>query len=139
MKAVVLSADWDPRPDFRTGSRDVEGKLTYLGSRVWRHPRLSLEEVPVPEVADDEVLIEVRACGICGSDVHMPQPDEDGYMLYPGLTAMPVVLGHEFSGVVVKAGRNAFDKNTGRPYRGGEAVCAEEMFWCANCRPCADG
>ncbi|MFA6714158.1 MAG: scyllo-inosose 3-dehydrogenase [Victivallaceae bacterium] len=139
MKAVVLSADWSPKPDFKLGSKDIEGKLTYLGSRVWRNPQLSIEDVKTPQIGDDEVLIEVKACGICGSDVHMAQPDADGYIYYPGLTAFPVVLGHEFSGIVVEAGAKAIDKRTGKRYQGGEAVCAEEMFWCSYCRPCADG
>lgn len=139
MRAVVLRADWEPKAGFRLGAKDVEGRLTYLGSKVWRNPRLSLEEIERPQIQADEVLIEVKACGICGSDVHMAQPDDNGYIFYPGLTAFPVVLGHEMSGVVVEAGKEAFDKRTGKPYKGGEAVCAEEMFWCAQCRPCADG
>ena len=100
MKAVVLSATWAPKPDFRLGSKDIEGKLTYLGSKVWKDPKLSIEDVPEPEISDEEVLVEIRACGICGSDVHMAQPDKDGYIYYPGLTAFPVVLGHELSGLV---------------------------------------
>ncbi|MDD5698944.1 MAG: scyllo-inosose 3-dehydrogenase [Victivallaceae bacterium] len=139
MKAVVLSAEWSPKPEFKLGGKDIEGKLTYLGSRVWRNPQLSIQEVKTPRIGDEEVLIEIKACGICGSDVHMAQPDADGYIYYPGLTAFPVVLGHEFSGVVVEAGARAVDKRTGRRYQGGEAVCAEEMFWCSYCKPCADG
>ncbi len=139
MKAVILSADWEPKPDFTLGSKDIDGKLTYLGSKVWRNPELSIQDVEKPEIKDDEVLIEVKVCGICGSDVHMAQPDAEGYIYYPGLTAFPVVLGHEFAGTVIDAGPNAIDKRTGRRYRGGEPVCAEEMFWCSYCRPCADG
>ncbi len=139
MKAVVLTAQWDPKPDFKLGAKDVDGKLTYLGSRVWRHPKLEFQNIPMPEIKDDEVLIKVRACGICGSDVHMAQPDKDGYIYYPGLTAFPVVLGHEIAGEVVRAGSRAVSKATGKPFVAGEAVCAEEMFWCSYCRPCADG
>ncbi|MDD5729318.1 MAG: scyllo-inosose 3-dehydrogenase [Victivallales bacterium] len=139
MEAVILSAEWSPKAGFKLGSKDIDGKLTYLGSRVWRNPELSIREVETPRIKDDEVLIEVKACGICGSDVHMAQPDADGYIYYPGLTAFPVVLGHEFSGVVIEAGAGAVDKRTGRRYQGGEAVCAEEMFWCSYCKPCADG
>ena len=139
MKAYCLVADWDPRPDFRLGSRDIEGKLTYLGSKVWRNPHMELIEKEIPVPGPDEVLIEVKACGICGSDVHMRQSDEDGYIFYPGLTAFPCTLGHEFSGRVVEAGEKAINKRTGKKYEIGEAVCAEEMIWCAYCRPCADG
>lgn len=139
MRCVTLTADWEPRPGFVPGAKDIEGRQSYLGSRVWRHPRLALAGCEVPQPGPGEVLVKVRACGICGSDVHMAQPDEEGYILYPGLTGFPVVLGHELAGVVVAPGEGAFDKATGRPYAGGEAVCSEEMLWCGRCRPCVDG
>jgi hypothetical protein len=44
MKSVVLSAKWDPKKSFRLGLKDVEGKLTYLGSQVWRNPTLKIVE-----------------------------------------------------------------------------------------------
>jgi threonine dehydrogenase-like Zn-dependent dehydrogenase len=43
------------------------------------------------------------------------------------------------SGVVVEAGSEAFDKVTNKPFKGGERVCTEEMIWCGECKPCADG
>jgi len=139
MRTVVLSARWDPKEDFKLGPKDIEGKLTYLGSKVWKDPTLQVVEKDVPEIGPTEVLIKVKACGICGSDVHMAQKDEEGYILYPGLTAFPVSLGHEFSGIVAKAGKEATDKRTGKPFKEGDAVCSEEMLWCGRCRPCADG
>ncbi|MGB4288185.1 MAG: scyllo-inosose 3-dehydrogenase [Tepidanaerobacteraceae bacterium] len=139
MKAVTLFADWDPRPEFELGPKDIEGKQTYMGSKVWRNPRIEIVEHDIPKPGKGEVLIEVKACGICGSDVHMAQPDEDGYILYPGLTGFPAILGHELSGVVVEAGPDAIDKRTNKPYKGGEIVTAEEMMWCGQCQPCADG
>ena len=139
MRSVSLMADWKPKPDFKLGHKDIDRKLTYLGSKVWKNPRIEIVEKDTPVPEPDEVLIEVKACGICGSDVHMRQADAEGYILYPGLTAFPCTLGHEFSGVVVKVGENAVNKRTGRKYETGEAVCSEEMVWCAQCRPCCDG
>lgn len=139
MQGVTLVADWDPKPGFKLGAKDIEGRQTYLGSLVWRNPRLELREYPIPTPADDEVLLEVKACGICGSDVHMAQADNDGYIFYPGLTGFPSILGHELSGVVVEAGRKAIDKRTNKRFKGGEAVTTEEMLWCGQCKPCADG
>lgn len=139
MRAVNIIADWDPKPGFKLGAKDIDGKLTYLGSKVWRNPRTEIVEKQVPEPGPTEVLIEVQACGICGSDVHMRQSDKDGYIYYPGLTAFPATLGHEFSGRVVEAGKLAMNKRTGKHYEAGEPVCSEEMVWCGNCRPCADG
>ncbi|MBN2355748.1 alcohol dehydrogenase catalytic domain-containing protein [candidate division KSB1 bacterium] len=139
MRAVTLFAEWSPKPGYKLGSKDIEGKLTYLGSKVWRNPRIEMVDKPEPVPGPTEVLLRVKACGICGSDVHMYQTDDQGYIYYPGLTAFPCTLGHEFSGTVVAAGEQAINKITGQRYKAGEAVCSEEMMWCAQCRPCADG
>ncbi len=139
MNTACLFADWDPKPGFKLGPKDIEGKLTYLGSRVWRNPHIKFVEKEVPKPGPTEVLIEVKACGICGSDVHMYRAEPDGYIFYPGLTAFPCTLGHEFAGRVVDAGRLAVNKRTGKSYQAGEPVCSEEMIWCSVCRPCADG
>ncbi len=139
MPGVTLSATWDPKPGFKLGSKDVEHRQTYLGSQVWRYPKIELREYDIPTPGPNEVLLEVKACGICGSDVHMAQADAQGYIYYPGLTGFPCILGHEFSGVVVEAGKGAIDKSTNKPFKGGERVTSEEMLWCGNCRPCADG
>jgi len=140
MKAVRLHAKWDPRSDFKLGNKDVEGKVSWLGSKVWRYPEVRVEELPEPKIKrPSEVLIKVRACGICGSDVHMAQSDENGYILYPGLTGFPAVLGHEFSGEVVEAGPEAINRRNNQPFTPGEPVTAEEMLWCGYCRHCADG
>jgi threonine dehydrogenase-like Zn-dependent dehydrogenase len=139
VKTVTLSASWSPRKGFSLGKRDVEGVRTYSGSKVWTDLQVNIDDKPVPEAGDDEVIVRVRACGICGSDVHMAQPDGEGYTFYPGLTAFPVTLGHEFSGEVVAAGKGALNRRTGEAFRPGEPVTAEEMIWCGVCRPCADG
>lgn len=139
MRGITLIADWVPKPDFVLGPKDIEGKQTYLGSKVWKNPRIEIREYDLPEPGTEEVLIEVKACGICGSDVHMAQADEEGYMLYPGLTGFPSIMGHEISGVVVKGGKGSRNKRTNKPFEAGEAVTIEEMFWCGQCKPCADG
>ncbi|MEM2637493.1 MAG: scyllo-inosose 3-dehydrogenase [Candidatus Korarchaeota archaeon] len=139
MNAVVLFANWDPRPDYVPHPKDVKMKRTYLGSKVWRHTRVKVVEKDVPKIGPTEVLIKVKRTGICGSDVHMAQMDEQGYIFYPGLTAFPVVLGHETTGVVVKAGERAINRRTNKPFEPGEPVTAEEMFWCGECYACAAG
>lgn len=139
MKAVVLSADWDPKQTYKPTPKDIPGKLTYLGSQVWRNPKLNIEDRPKPEIGPTDILIKVKMCGICGSDVHMAQKDDRGYIWYPGLTAFPATLGHEFSGEVVEAGNLAVNKRTGKRYAMGEPVCVEEMLWCGTCKPCVDG
>ena len=139
MRGVELQAKWDPAEDYRLGPKDIEGKSTYLGSRVWRYPKLSVVEKPTPKIGPGDVLVKVRACGICGTDVHMAQAKEDGRIMYPGFTAFPTLLGHEFSGTVVEAGEKAIDKLTNKRFEVGAPVCSEEMMWCGSCRPCTEG
>ena len=138
MLAAILHAKWNPKPEYKPTPKDIEGKLTYLGNLVWRHPELKLVEKDVPSIKEDEVLIKVKACGICGSDIHMWESFEDGYIKYPGLTAFPVVIGHEFSGEIVKVGEKAISP-LGKKFEIGTPVTSEEMIWCGMCRHCRDG
>jgi scyllo-inosose 3-dehydrogenase len=139
MKAIEINAQWDPKPEFKLGFKDTEGKLTYLGSQVWRNPIVKLVDKEIPKIKSNEVLIKVKRCGICGSDVHMNQTYKDGYIYYPGLTAFPVTLGHEFSGEIIEVGDQTINKRTGKKFDIGEPVTVEEMVWCGECKPCCDG
>lgn len=133
MKALVLRADWDPRPDYQVSDWERDSGKAVTGSSVWRRPRLQVEEAETPVPAPHQVLVQVKACGICGSDVHFYETDRDGYMLYPGLTRFPSTVGHEFSGVVVQKGADVTDLAVG------DLVTAEEMIWCGHCGPCRNG
>ena len=62
--------------------------------------KIELRDVPVPEIGDDDVLIEVKAAGLCGSDLAFAQ----GH--HADILRPPVILGHEFSGVIAKVGKN---------------------------------
>ncbi|MCJ7647581.1 MAG: alcohol dehydrogenase catalytic domain-containing protein, partial [Candidatus Lokiarchaeota archaeon] len=139
MRAIQLTAKWSPKSSFKLGSKDIDGKLTYLGSQVWRDPIVKVIEKEKPRIKPNEVLIQVKRCGICGSDVHMNQTYENGYIYYPGLTAFPVTLGHEFAGEIVEVGSQAISKRTGKNYEKGDPVTVEEMVWCGECKPCCDG
>ena len=135
MKALRLEADWEPRPSVVASldPADAAAHVARRGNQVWRHPRITLTSVPDPSPARDEVVIRVRACGICGSDLHFVETDSDGYMLYPGLVRAPVVTGHEFAGVVEAVGPDV------RDFAPGDAVCAEEIAWCGDCLACRAG
>lgn len=133
MKGLVLTAEWDPRPDYPVTEFERASGKAVTGSSVWRRPRLSLESLAEPRLSPHDVLIRPRACGVCGSDVHFYETDGQGYMLYPGLTRFPVVIGHEYSGDVVEVGREVTD------LRAGDMVTCEEMIWCGECTPCRNG
>lgn len=133
MKALVLSADWEPKAGYAMSDAERETHRVVTGSSVWRHPKLTVQEVDKPKPKRDEVLIRVKACGVCGSDIHFYETDDDGYILYPGLTRFPTILGHEFSGVIEEVGKEV------RGLVPGDMVTAEEMIWCGYCTPCRNG
>lgn len=89
---------------------------------------LRVEEYAQPEAGPEDVLIQVKACGICGTDVHIYEGDKGAAEVTP-----PTILGHEFSGVVVKAG----DKVMG--YRPGDRVCIDPNCYCGACDACRNG
>ena len=94
----------------------------FYGSRDVR-----VEEVELPELKDDQVQIEVAWCGICGSDKHgYERPTRPGARL-------PYIIGHEFSGTVVKVGANAKRINVG------DRVVANPIFPCGECDSCKRG
>ena len=77
MRGVTVYADWQPRPGFKLGAKDIEGRQTYLSSRVWKNPKIKMVEYDIPKPGPNEILIQVKACGICGSDVHIAQTDDE--------------------------------------------------------------
>lgn len=133
MKGLVLDAKWEPREGYKVTEFERGTGKAVTGSSVWRNPKLSVKELPEAPVGPRDVRLRVRACGICGSDVHFYETDNDGYMLYPGLTKFPVAIGHEFSGEVVEVGSEVSD------LRVGDMVTVEEMIWCGECTPCRNG
>ena len=133
MKGLVLDAKWDPRPDYKVSDWEKETGKAISGSNVWRYPKLEVREWPNPELGPHDVLLEVQACGVCGSDMHFYETDEDGYILYPGLTKFPTILGHEFSSKVVEVGPEVSMLQVG------DYVTTEEMIWCGRCTPCRNG
>lgn len=133
MRALMVEADWEPRGSYFPEVGDKERRLARNGNLVWKNPRFRVVDLPEPEPGPDEVLIRVRACGVCGSDVHMYEKDDEGYMVYPGMMSTPVVTGHEFSGIVEAVGENVVD------LKPGDAVCSEEIAWCGECYACRAG
>lgn len=135
MKGLYLTGDYVPRPDYVLSGRELDGDHRALnGNAIWKNSKLSLRtDIPMPEVGLKDILVQVRYCGVCGSDVHFYETDDEGYILFPGHTKLPVVIGHEFSGKVVEVGSEVKD------IRVGDLVTVEEMNWCGECDPCRAG
>lgn len=133
MKALTLNAEWAPKPEYNMSDRERETRKIKNGFMVWKHPSLDLGEVPDPTPAPDEVILEIAAVGICGSDMHMYEAGDDGYMLYPGYVTAPNILGHEFAGRVVEVGSDVTELKIG------DLVAVEEIQWCGVCTACRRG
>ena len=80
--------------------------------------------MPVPE--DDEVLLKIKACGICGSDVH-------GYLGLTGRRIPPVTMGHEFSAEIIQEGKAA------KKFKIGDGVVVQPINFCGYCENCKKG
>jgi threonine 3-dehydrogenase len=90
---------------------------------------LWLEDVPVPEMGINDVMIKIKKTSICGTDVHIYQWNEWAQKTIP----VPMVIGHEFVGVVEKTGSNVSDVKIG------ELVSGEGHVVCGVCRNCRAG
>jgi propanol-preferring alcohol dehydrogenase len=92
---------------------------------------LAMEEVDRPVPGDDEVLIQVEACGACHSDVHVADGD---WTQLAKIVKKPVILGHEIAGRVVEKGSAAVD------FAVGDRVGVPWIHWtCGECEFCRDG
>jgi L-iditol 2-dehydrogenase len=90
------------------------------------YKHLEMADLPDPAPGTDELLVRVRACGICGSDVH-------GYDGHTGRRIPPLVMGHEASGTVAAAGAGA------RRFRPGDRVTFDSTVYCGDCFFCRRG
>ena len=79
-----------------------------------------VKEFPIPEVGDDDMLVKVEGCGICGTDAHEFKKDPFGLI--------PVALGHEGTGEIVKMGKNVKKDSAGKDLKVGDKVVTCMIF-----------
>lgn len=89
---------------------------------------LRVEEYEKPKLGPKDILIQVKACGVCGTDVHIYEGDKGAAEVTP-----PTILGHEFSGVITEVG-SAVEE-----YKAGDRVCVDPNCYCGMCEPCRSG
>ena len=98
-----------------------------MKAQIVRAPyQMEYTEVPVPEINDDEVLIKVKVCGICGSD----------WSIYTGnysADKLPMITGHEFWGEIAKVGKNS------KGLKVGDRVAVDICLTCGTCYFCRHG
>ena len=82
--------------------------------------KFEIKEYPMPTVGDDDILVKVEGCGVCGTDAHEFKRDPFGLI--------PVALGHEGTGEVVKVGKNVKKDSAGKPLGVGDKVVTCMIF-----------
>ena len=91
-----------------------------------QYMELEYTELPQPAIGDEDVLIRVRACGICGSDIH-------GIDGSTGRRIPPLVMGHEAAGIIEHVGKNV------TAWKPGDRVTFDSMVSCGKCHFCRRG
>lgn len=89
---------------------------------------LRVEQSSTPVPGPKEVLIQVKECGICGTDIHIYEGDKGAAEVNP-----PTILGHEFSGVIADMGCEV------KKFHVGDRVCIDPNCYCGACDPCRNG
>lgn len=99
-----------------------------LAARMYGIDDIMLEEIPVPNIDEDEILVKIKAAALCGTDIRMIKNG------YPGIDAEnPRILGHEFSGIIEKAGSRV------KGYEAGQRVTVAPNMGCGICDDCVSG
>lgn len=79
-----------------------------------------IQEYPIPPVGDDDILVKVEGCGVCGTDAHEYKNDP--------FSLIPVVLGHEGTGEIVAMGKNVKTDSAGKPVKIGDKIVTCMIF-----------
>lgn len=117
VQAVLNEMNASPAaPKKASGSVPKTAKaamLTKLG-------HFDIKEFPIPELGDDDILVKVEGCGVCGTDAHEYKNDP--------FSLIPIVLGHEGTGEIVKMGKNVKKDSAGKPLNIGDKVVTCMIF-----------
>jgi len=89
--------------------------------------KIEIREFPIREIRDDEILIRVEGCGVCGTDVHEFRGDP--------MKLAPLVLGHEGTGEIIALGKNVTRDSGGKPVRLGDRIVTS-VSTCGKCDAC---
>jgi 2-desacetyl-2-hydroxyethyl bacteriochlorophyllide A dehydrogenase len=94
---------------------------------LYKSKDIRVGEVPIPQIGPNEVLIESKAAGICGTDLHIYLGEFEGRVIYPA------IQGHEFGGLIVEVGSEV------RDYKVGDRVVVDPVISCHSCPACRTG
>ncbi|MBQ7831243.1 MAG: zinc-binding dehydrogenase [Clostridia bacterium] len=89
--------------------------------------KIEVKEFPIPALTDDDILVKVEGCGVCGTDVHEWKADPFGII--------PVTLGHEGTGEIIYLGKNIKVDTSGKPIKVGDKIVTS-VISCGECHVC---
>ena len=89
--------------------------------------KIEVKEFPIPTVGDNDILVKVEGCGVCGTDVHEWKGDPFGLI--------PVTLGHEGTGEIIALGKNVKTDTAGKPIKVGDKIVTS-VISCGECFVC---
>lgn len=108
-------------PMVKTPAKETNGiPKTSRAALLTKLEQIEIKEYPIPELGDDDILVKVEGCGICGTDAHEFKRDP--------FSLIPVVLGHEGTGEVVKLGKNVKKDSAGKSLTVGDKVVSCMIF-----------
>ena len=114
----VLESMGSSSAPARTASASVPA--TSRVAMLTKAEHFDIQEYPIPELGDDDILVKVEGCGVCGTDAHEFKRDP--------FSLIPVVLGHEGTGEIVKMGKNVKVDSAGKPLGIGDKVVTCMIF-----------
>lgn len=121
VKQVLESMLEKPIPSAQTSSAGSQAiPKTAQVAMLTSLEHYDIKEFPMPEVGDGDILVKVEGCGICGTDAHEFKRDPFGLI--------PVALGHEGTGEIVKMGKNVKADSAGKPLKVGDKVVTCMIF-----------
>ena len=125
VEAIVRRILGEHLPTASAASKGVPktGKVAMLTAQ----KTIEVKEFPIPALQDDDILVKVEGCGVCGTDVHEWKGDPFGLI--------PVTLGHEGTGEIVALGKNVKMDTAGKPIKVGDKIVTS-VISCGECFVC---
>lgn len=122
IEAIVREVVAGMKEQAPASSSETGGRIpkTARVAMLTEKEHFEIREYPIPEIGDDDVLVKMEGCGVCGTDAHEFKRDPFGLI--------PVVLGHEGTGEIVKIGKNVTKDSAGKPLGLGDKVVTCMIF-----------